>query len=288
MNIFITGASGFIGKNLTEFFSKKYHVFAPTHEKLNLLDENAVRRYFQRHSIDLVIHCAVIGGSRKEQHEVGMFSDNIRMFFNIIRCSNLFQRMIHIGSGAEYDKRFPIVCVKEKDLGKRIPNDDYGLYKYICAHYINHTKNSIDVRPFGLFGVGEDYRYRFISNAICRHIFKLSITIKQNVVFDYLYIQDFLKIIEYFVTHKPKYKAYNIGSGKTYSLLSLAHMVNTVGHRKEKIIIRQKGYANEYSCNVRRVYSEVKHISLTPIQESIKSLYEWYRTHRRSIDKNSL
>lgn len=288
MNILITGASGFIGKNVTEFLSEKYHVFTPTHKQLDLLDEIAVLRYFQHHSIDIVIHCAVIGGNRSHQYVKGMFSDNIRIFFNIVKCSHFFKRMINIGSGAEYDKRFPIVHVKEEDIGKQIPNDDYGLYKYICANYINHTKNIVDVRPFGLFGIGEDYRYRFISNAICRHMFNLPITIKQNVVFDYLYINDFIRIIEYLVKHKPKHKAYNIGSGKTYSLLSLAKMINTVGNREEKILIHQKGYANEYSCNVQLLNSEVKNISLTPIQESIKSLYLWYQTHKSRINKNYL
>jgi GDP-L-fucose synthase len=288
MNILITGASGFIGKNLTAFLSKKYHIFTPTHTQLDLLDENAVHKYFQNHSIDVVIHCAVIGGSRKEQHEIGMFSDNVHMFFNIARCSRFFKRMIHIGSGAEYDKRFPIVSVKEDELTKRIPSDDYGLYKYICARYISETNNIVDLRPFGLFGAEEDYRYRFISNAICRHLFNLPITIKQNVVFDYLYINDFMNIIEYFIRHKPKHKAYNIGSGKKYSLLSLAMIINKVGKRKEKILISQKGYANEYSCNVKLLYSEVKHISLTPILESIKNLYGWYKKHKSSINPNYL
>jgi UDP-glucose 4-epimerase len=288
MNILITGASGFIGKHLTEYLSEKYHLLTPTHQQLDLLNENAVLRYFRNHTIDIVIHCAVIGGHRKEQHEIGMFYNDLRIFFNIVRCNHLFKRMINIGSGAEYDKRFPIVHVKEEDISRHVPNDEYGLYKYICANYINQMANVIDLRPFGLFGPGEDYQYRFISNAICRHIFNLPITIKQNVIFDYLYIQDFLRIIEYFVTHKPRFSAYNIGSGKRYSLISLANIINKVGDRKEKILVGRKGYANEYSCNVKRLYLEVNNISLTPIEESISRLYFWYQANKSDIDPKVL
>lgn len=288
MNILITGASGYIGNNLTEFFSEKYHVFAPSHKQLDLLDNYAVLRYFQNHSIDIVVHCATVGSYGAHLYVKGMFYDNIRMFFNLARCRKYYNRMVNIGSGSVYDKRFPIVKIKETDFGKHIPDDEYGLYKYICSDYIHQTDEMVDLRVFGMFGKGEDYRYRFISNAICRHIFNLPITIKQNVNFDYLYIQDFLKIVEYFIKHKPKYNAYNIGSGTTYSLLSLACIINKIGDNKQKILVNQKGYANEYSCNVKRLYSEVKNISLTPIHQSITNLYSLYQINKGSINPKNL
>lgn len=288
MNILITGASGYIGNNVTDFFSEKYHVLAPGHKQLDLLDNNEVQRYVRNHSVDVVVHCAAVGSYGAHLYVKDMFHDNIRMFFNLARCRKYYKRMIHIGSGAVYDKRYPIVTIKETDFGKRIPDDEYGLYKYICSDYIHRADNMVDLRVFGLFGEGEDYRFRFISNAICRHIFHLPITIKQNVRFDYLYIRDFLSIIEYFVKHKPKYTAYNIGSGKTYSLVSLANILNKVGDRREKILVSRKGYAHEYSCNAERLYSEVKNISLTPIQESIANLYYWYRKNKGRINPKNL
>jgi nucleoside-diphosphate-sugar epimerase len=45
MKMFITGATGFIGKNAHEYFGKKYKIFAPSHGELDLLDANAVRDY---------------------------------------------------------------------------------------------------------------------------------------------------------------------------------------------------------------------------------------------------
>jgi len=289
MNIFITGASGFIGKHVTEFFSKKYHVLTPTHTQLDLLDENAVLRYFQNHSIDVVIHCAVVGGNTPKLWVKDMFYNNLRMFFNIVRCKNYYRRFINIGSGAEYDKRYPIVNVREDDLGKHIPVDDYGLYKYVCASYISSSDNMVDLRVFGIFGEGEDYQHRFISNALCRRMYGLPITIKQNVYFDYLDVLDFVKIVEYFIHHKPKLKAYNAGTCRRTDLVSIAHaIVKLYGDNEYPIVIRNKGLAHEYSCNSSRLFGEYTRFKTTPLRLSLERLANYYRLNKSRIHKKKL
>ena len=40
--IFITGAKGFIGRNLTEKLNKKYNLLTPSHKELDLLNEKNV------------------------------------------------------------------------------------------------------------------------------------------------------------------------------------------------------------------------------------------------------
>ena len=47
-NILITGANGFIGKNLCEQLKHKYNLLAPLRAELNLLDENKVNEYFKK------------------------------------------------------------------------------------------------------------------------------------------------------------------------------------------------------------------------------------------------
>jgi nucleoside-diphosphate-sugar epimerase len=289
MNILITGASGFIGKHLTEYFSEKYHLFTPSHKQLDLLDEKAVRRYFQNHPIDLVIHCAVVGGNTQKLWVKGMFHDNLHMFFNIVRCNNYYRRFINIGSGAEYDKRYPIIHVRENDFGVHIPIDDYGLYKYICANYINSADNIVDLRVFGIFGEWEEYRQRFISNALCRHMYGLPITIKQNVYFDYLDVLDFVKIVDYFILHKSKFKSYNVGTGKKIDLVTIAHeIIKLYGDNGYPIVTRQKGFAKEYSCNTNRLYRELSEFKTTQFVHSLERLSMWYQHHKSRINKKQL
>lgn len=275
--ILILGSSGFIGRNLKEQLSSEYHLFTPTHKELDLLNRQSVTSYFHTHSIDVVINAVVVGGSRKEEHEEKAFKNNLSMFFNIINNKKYFKKLIHLGSGAEYDKSRALIEVKEKDFDKRIPIDDYGLFKYVCSKYIEGSNKIINLRVFGLFGKYEDYRYRFISNAIYSNLKGQPITINQNVFFDYVYINDFIKIIKYFIKNDPKYKFYNIGSGKKTHLVSIAKIINQISDKKSKIVIKHKGFNKEYTCNTSLLKREIKNFKFIELKAAIEDLYKEYK-----------
>lgn len=275
--VFITGAGGFIGRNLTEQLSGKYNLLTPGHKELDLLDEKAVDDFFNKNKIDLVINCAVIGGSRKEEHVNSSLSNNLRIFFNFLKNNDKFKKMIHLGSGAEYDKSKPIIEARETDFGKVIPKDEYGFFKYICSKYIEKEENIISLRIFGLFGKYEDYRYRFISNAIINNLRGLPITMNQNVFFDYTYINDFVRIVDYFINHKTKHKFYNIGTGKRIDILTIANKINKISNKKSKITIKNRGLNNEYTCDNSRLINELKKFNFTDFDKSLVELYNWYK-----------
>lgn len=275
--VFITGAGGFIGKNLVEKFSEKYNLLIPGHEELDLLNEKTVDGFFKKNKIDTVINCAIIGGSRKEEHVNSSLSDNLRIFFNLLKNKDKFKKMIHLGSGAEYDKSKPITKVKETDLGKTIPKDEYGFFKYVCSKYIEKEENIVCIRIFGLFGKYEDYRYRFISNAIVNNLKGLPITMNQNVFFDYVCMDDFVKIVHYFINYKAKYKFYNIGTGKKIDILTISKKINKISDKKSKIVVKNTGLNNEYSCNNERLIKEMKEFSFTDFDNSLLELYNWYK-----------
>lgn len=287
--ILIFGSSGFIGRNLQEYFQKKqYQLFTPTHKELDLLNGNEVNLYFKTCRPEIVINAALIGGSREEEYEEGMLYENLRIFFNIVINKKYFKKMIHLGSGAEYDKRTPIRRVKEEDFGKRMPVDEYGFYKYICSKYIEEVNDIVCLRIFGLWGKYEDWRYRFISNAICRNLFDLPITLKQDVYFDYVYINDFLKIIDFFITNRYKHKFYNMGTGKRINLLAIAHKINNIADKKSKIIVGKKGFANEYTCCNFRLLEELGKFEFTNFDQALRELYDWYKLGKKTIKANML
>ena len=282
--ILITGSTGCIGLNLIEQLDrKKYNLLTPKHKELDLLKDSAVSKYFKKNKIDVVVNCALVGGSRNEEYVNNMVSVNLKMFFNIVRNKKYFKKMIHIGSGAEYDKSRPLIKVKEEEFDKMIPKDDYGFFKYICSKYIESTDNIICLRIFGLYGKYEDYKLKFVSEAICRNILGLPIIINKNVYFDYVYMNDFIKVIEYFVNNNAKYKFYNIGKGKTIDILTIAKRVNKIAEKKSKIIIKNKGLSNEYSCDNTRLMREIKNFKFTDFDQSIKEFYAWYKSIKLSL-----
>jgi len=277
LKILIIGSQGFIGKNLIEKFTNKYELLIPGHKDLDLLNEKAVNSFFKENTIDIVINCAVVGGSRKEEHISSALSDNLKIFFNLLKNKNRYKKMIHLGSGAEYDKSKPIVEVREADFGKTIPQDEYGFFKYICSKYIEKEENIVSLRIFGLFGKYEDFRYRFISNAIVNNLKGLPITINQNVFFDYLDIDDFVKIVDYFINHKAKHKFYNVGTGNNIDILTIAKKIKTISDKKSEIEVKNKGLNNEYTCNNERLSNELKTFKFTSFDQSLKELYMWYK-----------
>ena len=286
--IFLTGKAGFIGKNLLEFLTSKYEVLAPSHQELELLDGEAVKGYLCSNKVDVIIHTATIPSYRKIKNPKDVAYRNLRMFFNIIRNSHCFSKMIFLGSGAECDLRYDISKVKETDSDKYIPEDEHGFSKYICSKYIEKVNKIINLRLFGIFGKYEDYQIRFISNAICKAIHNLPITIKQNRFFSYLYIEDLGRIVEYFIENESKHKIYNVVPNESIDLLSIAKKVNEISGKNLQIIVHKPGLGREYTANNSRLMNELGDFQFTPIEKAIKKLYKWYEENKNIIDYNLL
>ena len=156
--VFITGSSGFIARNFIELFKKKYRIVAPRHNELDLLNAEAVEKIFKKLGpFDFVIHTAIVGGNRKIPNTPEIGIANLRIFFNIVRNQKYFGKMINLGSGIEYGKERPLVKIAEVDFDKYVPEDNFGLYKYICAKYIENSKNIIHALEFG--GVTKTQRF---------------------------------------------------------------------------------------------------------------------------------
>lgn len=282
--ILITGGHGFIGRNLSEYLQNKYRVFTPSHKELDLLDADAVRNFVLKNKINIIINCANIGGGRDTLKVKDLVQINLRMFFNTVRNEDLVERIIHIGSGAEYDKARPLKKIKEEDFGQRIPADDYGFYKYVCSKYILRSAKLTCLRLFGVYGRYENYLFKFISNAIVKNLLKMPIVTGQNVYFDYLYIEDLVRIVEYFITHQAKHKTYNIATGEKIDLLVIANLINKISSFKSQIIIKNKGYNLEYTADNKRLIKEMPDFVFIPIEKGIEKLYGWYKIHLGELD----
>lgn len=288
MKIFLTGGAGFIGRNIIEQLGKVHEIIAPTREELDLTDTDAVYEFLKKHPADVVIHAANIGGTRKQQHVFGITHTNLKMFFNVIRAKPFFKRMITLGSGAEYGKQYPIVNVSENDFGAHVPDDEYGLYKYVCAEYASKVNYITHVRLFGVFGKYEDIQIRFISNAICKALFGMPITIRRNVVFDYLFIDDLVRILNAFVIKKPAETFLNLGSGAGVDLKTLAKKILGEVGVKVPILTQTPGRGNEYTCSTARLKKELKRFTYTPLDIAIAKLVAYYRTILPTIDRELL
>lgn len=285
--ILIAGATGFIGKNLYEYFSDKEGIVLETlnSSKMDFLEEKEVEEYLIDNYFDVIIFCANYGiGRNPMNNETKIMEYNLRMVYNFEKCSQYYGKLLYLGSGAEYDKRYDISNVSEDSIGKSIPSDQYGLYKYIVNSMIRKSDNWYNLRVFGIFGKYEDWRVKYISNLCCKAILDLPLSVRQDLYFDYLWINDFCKIVEYFVNNDMKYKDYNVVSGIKISLIELAEIVRDISGKQLPIYVAKDGVGKEYTADNKRLLSELKDFEYTSIKDSIRELYDWYSSCKETID----
>ena len=291
MNIFITGSNGFIGSHLKDYLKKKYSnytLFTPSSKSLNLIDEESVDNYIKTNKIELIIHLANKGGSRDTAEMENVTAYNLRIFFNLIKHEKNMKKIISFGSGAEYGKHKPIVNAKEEDYLKKQVFDEYGLYKSICSKYIEKSQNTLQLRIFGAYGEHENYKFKFISNAIVKNLLKLPIVINKNVFFDYIYINDLVKMIDWFIHNNSKEKIYNLSTGTKIDLISLANLVNETSDYKSDIVIINNGLNNEYTSNNDKVLEEMGGFTFCSHKEAIIKMRDYFSYNLENLDKNTI
>jgi GDP-L-fucose synthase len=293
MRILLTGGSGFVGRNLLEHLSRDHEVIAPTHAELDLTDNRAVDAWFGANEVDAVVHGAVRPGHRAAHDPDRQLWNNLRMFFNIVRNSDRFGRLVFLSSGAMYDTRDALVRVGENQLGASVPEDEHGLSKYTIAHYLEALgpqarPSVVELRLFGVFGPYEDYGIRFISNAICRTLLDLPITLRQDRRFSYLFIHDLMPVVDWALLGRPAHVAYNVAPDWTDNLYDLGLLVSSRSGKDVPVLVAAEGYGREYSADNARLREEMPHLVFTPTEVAVDRLFRWYEDRRSEIDATRL
>jgi nucleoside-diphosphate-sugar epimerase len=214
MSICILGAGGFLGRNLARKFPGSV---ALTRKELDLLDSGAVAKYFSSHDYDVVIHCAVVGGSRLRDDDQIVLDQNLRMFFNVMNATQC--KVYYFSSGAAL-RNFPSP-----------PNDPYGFSKYVIEQYTCLRLQIL--RIWGCFGPDEPPT-RFLATA--KRDGHVTIPVDQE--FDFFHVRDVARVIEYLIDRPVVgYPLNMVYPGKKYLLSEIAEMAGvsfTVNGKKKE------------------------------------------------------
>lgn len=284
--ILLTGGRGFIGRNIRESaLARRYEIIAPTHAELDLADTDAVDAWFRANRVDAVIHAAVKPGHRNAKDPTNLFFTNTRMYFNLARHADEYETMLVTGSGAIYDMRHYRPLVKEDEWRLHIPADEHGFTKYVCAGAVESSRNIVDLRIFGVFGPHEDYAIRFISNMICKALCDLPLTMRQDRVFSYLWIDDLYPVIVAFLESGAGYRSYNVTPDERWSLVDLAKLVLRVTGKDLPLHVAEPGLGSEYSGDNARLKGEFPDLRFTPMEDAVRALADWYSSHIAEIDR---
>ena len=256
MNILITGVNGYIGKSLFEGLKNQFNVVGISRKDFDLNDSFETLKFFSDKYFDVVLHCAVSGGSRLKNDTFHIMDNNLKMYFNLLNCQNRFNRFISFGSGAEiYNFESP-----------------YGLSKKVIHNSILEKENFFNIRLFAVFNENE-IDTRFIKSNLIRYINKKPLILHENKEMDFFYMEDFTRLVKHFIFSDKDIlpKIYECAYNKTYNTIEILEMINNLGEFKSPILndsIMGKKYCGNF------IDLGIEYVGL---EQGIKNTYEILR-----------
>lgn len=220
MNILITGGNGYIAKSLYESLNKQYNVTKISRNDFDLTDYWATFKWFINKKFDVVIHTAIVGGSRLKPDSADVVNQNLKMLFNLQQNKHAFTKLITFGSGAEIFQ----------------PNTQYGLSKRAITEIVNNTENWYNLRIFGVFDHNE-LDTRFIKSSIIRYIRKEPMIIHSDKIMDFFYMQDLAMLVYHYITNDTLPKFANCSYKTKLTLRNIADYINTLDTHQVSVIL---------------------------------------------------
>jgi len=246
MKILITGANGYLGKSLYNALKDKYEVTTITRRDFDLTDVKAMIEFFNSKYFDVVLHCAIVGGSRLKEDDWNVIDTNLCMYYNLFQCRAHYGKLINFGSGAEIHS----------------PDTPYGLSKLVIRKSVINTLNFFNVRIFGVFDENE-LDTRFIKANIKRYINKESILIHENKKMTFFYMNDLIMLVEHLIITDSSrlMKENHCDYIDQYTLLEIAEIINKLDDYKVPILVGTepgKDYASNYNAGYGLSYFGLK------------------------------
>lgn len=228
MKILITGGRGNIAKIIKNNLGNVYEICNPSREELNVLSVDEIEKYLEKNDFDVLVHTAILGGRRTKEETGEVTHINLIMWENLLRFAGKFKMIINFDSAAIYDRSTDILNRKECDLFT-IPTDYYGFSKYVIHKRSLQYENVYNFRIFNIFHANEEPD-RFIRSCFNAKKNNTEVTIFEDKYFDFVYEDDFVKIIKYYfdntiTNQKSLEKTINICYKEKYKLSDIAKMI---------------------------------------------------------------
>lgn len=261
--ILITGSNGFIGKNLIFYLKKKAKykniIFYPKKKTLNLKNLNSLSSYLKKNKITKVIHLAAVNGGVHSniKYPADFYYQNVVINNNIFEACSKFRikKLVCISAGAGYPGSAKIP-LHENDFWKDTPNYShlgYGTAKRLLTIQSKIYKNQYNLLSavlippniYGPFDNIDSFKSSVTASLISKFfsakknkIKKVEVWGNPNTEREFLYVQDFVKIILEALEKKNIEGTFNIGTGKSIKISELV-----------KIIIDKVKYKGQFFWN---------------------------------------
>lgn len=303
MNVFITGASGFIGKHLIDYLLKKKNLKIFFILKNNIRNQEIQKNYSKNKRVnilfgdytnlnqlkDVISKCNFIcnlGFPNKIDFKKKIKKTNyLKSLINIIKCLENKKKFkfVHISSSEVYGFKKVFDKKKFSENSKTCPVNNYAKAKLDAEKIIlnsgnNIIKNTIILRLFNVYGKGQNPKSLIleINNKLLNSNFDISL---KNIYDkrDYIFLKDVLSAIQLSLFNKKSFGIFNVCSGKAVSVKKIFDIIKKLITTKSNLIdSRNIKSANLSKGNNQKILKELKwqpkYLSNTSFKTNLKKI----------------
>jgi len=307
-NVLICGATGFIGRNLTLFYSKQndYRIFATYHKKepfecknitwikADLRDKDDVKKALE--GIDILIQAAATTSGAKDI----VNSPHIHVTDNAVMNSLIFreafeqnlEQVLFFSCSVMYQSSQNLI--KESDFNGEIPQSYFGagwtkVYIEKQAEFyakLNKTKFTV-LRHSNIYGEYDKFDLEK-SHVFGATMTKVLTNSDGEIVIwgdgeakrDLLYVYDLIEAVDICIRNqKDNFELLNVGLEKAISIRELVSKIIKISKRDIKISFdKTKPNINtKIALDCSKIKSKFGWEAKTSLEEGIKKTMAWYR-----------
>lgn len=303
--ILLLGGFGFIGTNILKYidtyFVDKYKVIVfdrfkehPNDVQFKCVedvffgdfsDSVLLREMFIKHSFDLTIHSI--------SSTVPATSKNIRFDIesNLIPTVDLLnlliefdnKNIIYISSGGAIYGQSPL-NYKHKESDNTMPLSSYGIVKLAIEKYLfqfhhHYGLNSLILRVSNPYGP-----YHFSTKqGVVNVALRAAIEMKDFTVWgdgtaqkDFIFIEDFCKILLLLIENSVTNKTLNVGSGKTISVKEILQKISHIcPDFKWKYMPEQNFDVTHFELDISELNKVIPNLSFTSFETGVEKTHLW-------------
>ncbi len=298
--IYIAGHRGMVGSAIMRELQKQGYnnIITKTHSELDLLDQKAVRDFFEKENPEFVfLAAAKVGGIEANRSQLGAFTyENLQIQNNVIHSSYLtgVKRLLFLGSSCIYPKFAPQPIQEDHLLTGTLEPTNYGYaiakiagLKMCEAYSTQYGCDFISLMPTNLYGINDnfDLKNSHVLPALLRKFHEAKINNQPTVEIwgsgtprrEFLYVDDLADACVFIMNKKEKIGLMNVGVGEDVTIRELAEAL-------KKIV----GYTGELKFDTSkpdgppRKLLDVSKINAlgwkakTSLEDGVATVYQWY------------
>ena len=288
--ILVTGHTGFLGSHLIESLSKNYQVIGISDKITKNSKIKQIRKDIRKikpsdipKNISYIIHLAALTDVQYcQKYPTRCFEINVMGTQNLLEIAKkLNSKFIYLSTSHVYGipKSLPI-----KENNPLHPNSNYSASKLAAEIICESYSKSYDVdctvlRIFSVYGPNSPLHLvtsKIISQILTKDTLQLGNTDSKR---DFIFVKDVISAIQLVMKKSKGFNIYNVGNGKSYSILELCNIVKKIAGKNisiksKKSLLRKTDVDDIFSNN-----SHLRKLgwkSKISINEGLQTTFDWF------------